>query len=144
MRPHLHCTAKDRPSATDLSRSWGLNYGGVLGHGPGQDGEQRVPKRVEALAEAGRCVRFLAVGDGHMCVLTTAGELLAWGRLFDANGQELHANLPTVLQPPMLHNESIVALCSSKFSSALSVATDRNRLLTLSEGEGWRVSDLPQ
>ena len=103
-----------------------------------------MPLRVGALAQGGHRVHLLAAGMRHTLVLTTAGLVLAWGSVWDANGAETSLFLPSVLQPPLRANERVRELCATWVSDTLSLATDGGRLLTLSPGVGWAQSDLPQ
>jgi alpha-tubulin suppressor-like RCC1 family protein len=50
---------------------------GWLGHGNGDS--YMTPKRVDSLVEDGCCVQSVVLGDAHMTVLTTEGEVLSAG-----------------------------------------------------------------
>jgi len=56
--------------------SWGFGGRGRLGHGDEQD--QLLPKKVEALA--GRRVIAVSAGDVHSIVITADGAVFAWGQ----------------------------------------------------------------
>ena len=114
-----------------------------MGHG-WQQADQLMPLRVEALAQGGHRVHLLAAGYHLTLVLTTAGVVLAWGRVPDANGVQRRPSVPYPLQPPLRENEGVKELCATWASDNIGLVTDGGRLLTLSEGVGWAQSDLPQ
>ena len=89
-------------------------------------------------------MHLLAAGEHLTLVLTTAGLVLAWGLLPDADGATSTVADPQSLEPPLRENERVKELCATWASGSLGLVTDGGRLLTLSRGVGWTQSDLLQ
>ena len=146
----LWCVSISTAQRTPLSatprlpsrRTFGFQI--CCGHGEQQAEVQLMPLRVEALAQGGHRVHLLAAGRFCTLVLNTAGLVLAWGRVWDANGAETRLFVPSVLQPPLRANERVRELCASRASHTLALVTDGGRLLTLSRGVGWAQRNPPQ
>ena len=73
--------------------SWGPGACGKLGHGDEQD--QLLPKKIEALAGQ----RFIAVsaGSSHSLAVTADGAVWSWG--YGSQGQLGHGDLQNQLMP---------------------------------------------
>jgi alpha-tubulin suppressor-like RCC1 family protein len=86
--PMSHVVFGSAPSMALISKETGdlftCGFGGSLvqgtgwlGHGNGES--YMTPKRVDSLVEDGCCVQSVVMGDAHMTVLTTEGEVLSAG-----------------------------------------------------------------
>ena len=83
--------------------SWGLGYGGKLGHGDRR--HQLLPKTVEALA--GQRVVAMAAGGSHSLAITADGAVWSWG--FGGNGELGHGEEQSQLLPKK--NEAFAGQC---------------------------------
>ena len=80
-------------TADGAARSWGRGGFGQLGHGDQQD--QPLPKKVEALA--GQRVIAVSAGIAHSLALTADGAVSSWGK--GASGQLGHGDQQNQLLP---------------------------------------------
>lgn len=111
-----------------------MNGMGQLGHGDGQS--YLTPKLVESLIEDGCYAKQVHLGDEHMAVLTTEGEVLtagsgSYGRLgnFETTDQ-------LYLEPVELLSTGVVQICGGK---AFTLALTKDGLV-----QGWGRNDKGQ
>ena len=94
--------------------SWGLGSFGQLGHGDQQD--QLLPKKVEALA--GQRVLAVSAGDNHSLAITTDGSVWSWGDGGEGklgHGDEQEQLLPKKVEA--LAGQRVVAVSAGQHQS---------------------------
>lgn len=104
--------------------SWGWNGYGQLG--VGNDWNSRFPLLVEG-ALTGKTIRAIAAGDRHSLVLTSDGELFAWGKNSNGelgNGDIIESHVPVTVDMSGVLADKVVTAITAGFDHSTVLTSD--------------------